>query len=487
VFIRDLIQKRLQSDFSIFNKEGQQVPTELVKKEYQIIRQYMLDHYSANREFVAIKQTKDYRYLLTILACLETGVPFVPMKQDFPEDRVQQILEDANSKVVIDDEAMALILKYQETKVQDLPSLTSEQIAYILFTSGSTGRPKGVVIKRRGLELYWEWMNNYFTNINHTDRLLQVTDFTFDICMIDIALFLKQNVVLHFSDFKGNLFKLGAEIEAYRITTLNTVPNNLNIFLSDLIADRMDYTCLKHMFMGGARFTLGLYEKFRKYFPVPINVYNLYGPTETTVYSHVKKISFNEAEDIREGNVSIGTCVPYTTCLIYKDGKKLGPLEVGEILLGGENLMKEYSNSPEQTASAITHIDGMRFYRTGDLAYVDEKGQYYVVGRMDDTIKHRGFRINLLDIDSYITRLPYVQDSVTVAIPHEETENQTIGYVILKEEKSLKDFKKDLSQLLLDYQIPEKIFFVDKYPTNNNGKVCKKTLKAQYLESINKA
>jgi non-ribosomal peptide synthetase component E (peptide arylation enzyme) len=75
---------------------------------------------------------------------------------------------------------------------------------------------------------------------------------------------------------------------------------------------------------------------------------------------------------------------------------------------------------------------------------------------------------------------------VTVAIPNEATENQTIGFLILKEPKTVKEIKKDLGALLLDYQIPEKIIFVDKFPTNVSGKVCKKTLKSQYLESLNK-
>jgi acyl-coenzyme A synthetase/AMP-(fatty) acid ligase len=149
--------------------------------------------------------------------------------------------------------------------------------------------------------------------------------------------------------------------------------------------------------------------------------------------------------------------------------------------------MKEYINNPEQTAKALVSLNGETFYRSGDLAFRSESNEFFIVGRADDTIKYRGFRINLLDIDSYITRIPYVQDSVTIAIPHEATENQTINFMILKEAKTVKEIKKDLSALLLDYQVPEKIIFVDQYPTNVSGKVCRKTLKAQYLESLTKA
>jgi acyl-coenzyme A synthetase/AMP-(fatty) acid ligase len=163
------------------------------------------------------------------------------------------------------------------------------------------------------------------------------------------------------------------------------------------------------------------------------------------------------------------------------------PNERGELYIGGMQTMKEYVNNPEQTARALVIFENKTFYRTGDLAFVSEAGDYYIVGRADDTIKYRGYRIDLLDIDSYITRLPYVQDSVTIAIPNETTENQTIGFVILKEKKTVKEMKQDLSKLLLDYQIPEKILFIDKYPINSSGKVCRKTLKADYLDSLQKA
>jgi acyl-coenzyme A synthetase/AMP-(fatty) acid ligase len=100
---------------------------------------------------------------------------------------------------------------------------------------------------------------------------------------------------------------------------------------------------------------------------------------------------------------------------------------------------------------------------------------------MDDTIKSRGFRINLLDIDSYIHRLAYVEDCATIAIPHEDFENQIIAHIKIKEDVSIEQIKKDLLRLIPSYQIPEKILFVDTYPTNTSGKICKKSLKSTYL------
>lgn len=487
MIIRELIQQRMDSSLKVFSKEGTPISDVQLKSEYKIIRQYLLDHYSGPHDCVAIKQNKDFRYLLTILACQEIGIPYIPMKHDYPADRVGQIQEESHFTLLITDEKMEEILTYKETKRTDLPVVDGEKSAYIIFTSGSTGRPKGVIIQRKALENFYSFMGEKFNKISSEDKLLQVAEFSFDMSVLDIALFLGYNIQLHFSNFENNIFKFGFEIETYRISILNTVPNNINAFLSDLVAERMDYNCLRHLFVGGARFSYGLYEKCLKYFKNDVNIYNFYGPTEATVYCHYKKITYNEALDCKDSNVSIGVPLDGTTAHIIVDDQIAAHNVRGELYIGGVQLMKGYVNNKEQTDKTLIEFNNDVFYRSGDLAFRDQDGEFYIVGRADDTIKYRGFRINLLDIDSYITRIPYVQDSVTIAIPNEATENQTLGFIILKDQKPVKELKKDLGSLLLDYQIPEKIIFVDSYPTNTSGKVCKKTLKAQYLESLNKA
>lgn len=484
--LRELVQERLKSSFKIFNREGILIPDTQIKNEYATIRQYLLDFHV--QDTIAIKQAKDYRYLLTILACQEIGITYIPMKYDYPMDRVEQIRSLSGFTLLFTDEKMQEVLNYKEARNSSLPKVDGEMNAYILFTSGSTGQPKGVIIQRKALGNFYQWIQDYFVNVKSQDRLLQVTEFTFDISLLDVGLFLTKNLEVYFSNWDTNIFKLGHEIETYRISALNTVPNNLNMFLSDFVADRMDYKCLKFLFIAGSRFSHGLYQKCLKYFPEKIEVYNLYGPTESTVYSHGKKFSFIESEDCDHGNASIGTPLPNMFSVIVNNGKIVEQGERGELLLGGIQLLKEYCSNPEQTEKAIIEFEGKRFYKSGDLAFMDQKGDYFIVGRNDDTIKYRGFRINLMDIDSYITRIPYVQDSVTIATEDANNDTQTLGFIILKDKtKTAKELKKDLSALLLDYQIPEKIFFVESYPTNISGKVDRKVMKADYLESLNKA
>lgn len=486
MLLRELIQQRFKSSFHIYNRDGILLDDELVKSEYSKIKNFLLQYHSQTTDCVAIKIQKDYHYMLIMLACMEIGVPYVPLKFDYPSDRIEQIKEDSAFTLLIDDNKLQEILNHTSDSHFDLPQIEPNSTLYTIFTSGTTGRPKGVSIQRKALENFFSFLNQNFSKVSERDKLLQLTEFTFDISLIDVGLFLLKNIEIYFSNFQNNIFKLGFEVETNRITFINTVPNNLNMFLSEFVAERMNFESLKYLSIGGARFSFGLYQKCLKYFKRDVDIYNFYGPTEATVYCHCKHITYDETDDCIEGVVSIGNCLPNVTAQIVLDDKILQPYERGELYVGGVQLLKEYVNNSEQTLKVLTQIDKETFYKTGDLAFKNEKNEFFIVGRTDETIKYRGFRINLLDIDSYITRLPYVHDAVTIATPNEATENQTISFIILKDNKSVKEVKKDLSQLLLDYQIPEKIVFVNKYPINNSGKVCRKTLTQNYIESLEK-
>lgn len=483
--LRTLVQQRLASPtLSLYDRQGSAVATATVKEEYQFIRNALLAQVGPG-EVIAIKATKDYRYLLTVLSCMEIGIPYIPMMVDYPAHRVEQIREDSDFRLLVTDDVLATMVSAR-TAPRALPPTDPEATAYIIFTSGSTGKPKGVMIPRKALTNFMQWVGTEFAHVTSADHMLQVTEFTFDIVLTDVGLFLQKNVHTHFSNFNNDLFRLAFEVESYGITTLSTVPNNLSMLLSDVMKDRVNLEKLRTLMIAGARFSYGLYQKCKTRLGTHIDLYNLYGPTESTVYSHGKKMTFQEELDCAGLNVAIGKTLPNVTAVVVKDGqaKKVG--EEGELLLGGIQLLSRYMNDPEKTEKALIHWNGKTWYRTGDIAFQDTRGDYYVIGRLDDTIKVRGFRINLLDVDSYIHKLPYVEDVATIAIPHEVAENQTVAFMRLKEPKTVKEIKKDLLQYLLDYQIPEKILFVDSYPTNSSGKIDKKVLKENYLNTQKK-
>lgn len=440
-------------------------------------------------EVVGIRMPKGPEYFLCMLACMAIGIPYVPLSESFPDSRVDEIKEDSGLNVVLDMSFVRAALAESAATSFDweaLPQVSDFQPLYIIFTSGSTGRPKGVVISRKAFLLYAQWLNEYLSSVTAKDRVLQVTEFTFDISLIDLVLYLWKRTPLYFTGFNGVVFKLAKEISDHKITVISTVPNNVNMLLEKFIATKSDFSTLKVIMIGGARFSYGLYQKVTQYL-LGKQVHNFYGPTEFTIYSHAKKISFNEAQDCADHNVTIGVTNASVDASIYTDGQFLGAHQKGELLLSGGQIMSKYINNSEKTAAVLLEIEGQTYYRTGDLAYYNEANEFFVVGRLDDTIKYRGYRINLLDVDSYIQKLPYIQDVTTIAVPDEIKENVTVAYVILNVEYagavSVKQLKQDLAQVLVDYQIPEKVRFIDKFPVNVSGKVCKKQLVDLYMNS----
>ena len=477
--IQKLIRSRLfESPFTLFGTNGDKVDNEKFKSDFLSLRNYFSQNVSRSTG-VGIKLPKDPNYLLTMLACMDAGIPYVPMRENYPESRVNQIKEETKFELLLTQDKLNEILSANLDTNNEVNHESMDTL-YTICTSGSTGKPKAVVVSRTSINDFWNWCDSYFTSVSSEDHILQVADFTFDISLIDVGLFLHKGATLSFSKFTGNIFTLALEIQQKQITFLNTVVNNFNMLLEEAVRSRADYSSLRATVMGGARFTTGLYNKCVNHFS-HVEVNNLYGVTEVPVYSHAKLLKYNDS-DIDNNNVSVGQTLGSTTAVIVKDGKIVSPGEKGELLLGGGQLMKGYANDPEKTKEVLIEFEGKTYYRTGDISYQNESGDYFIVGRMDDTIKYRGYRINLLDIDSYIQTLDYIDNAVTFAIPNELTQNTTICYLKLKENKELKEIKKDMGNILLEYQIPEKIIIVDSFPLNDNGKICKKTLRSYHLE-----
>lgn len=477
--ISELIRNRvLDGPVNLFDTAGNQMDSERVKSDFLALRSYFALH---GKSGVGIKLKKNPHYLLSMLACMDAGVPYVPMRDNYPQNRIDQIQNQTSFSFLLDEEVLDKVLQTKPSEFKNRDH-GKENTLYTICTSGSTGAPKAVVVARRSITDFWKWCDDHFSEINEKDQLLQVADFTFDISLIDVALFLYKGVSVHFSNFTGNIFTLAHELESKKINFANTVVNNFNMLLEDVVASRCDLSSLKSVVMGGARFTTGLYDKCEKHMQ-HVRVNNLYGVTEVPVYSHAKTMQF-DGTDIIDCTVSVGKPLGSCTAIIVDDELKIRPAgEKGEVLLGGGQLMKEYAKEPEKTAGVFIEVEGKKYYRTGDIGYQSESGDFFITGRMDDTIKYRGYRINLTDVDSYIQTLSYVENAVTVAVENELTQHTTICYLQLKEDKALGDIKKDMMEILLEYQIPEKIISVDSYPTNDNGKICKKTLRQQYKET----
>ena len=462
--LSSIIKNHLK-DASLYDKNGNKIDKKKLYDEYKAIKNFLIKNIQPNKS-VAIYFERDYKYVLAFLACMDIGITFIPLNREWPQKRIEQILSLSQAIIIEEND-----IDFTDTQESNI--FYKNNILYIIFTSGSTGIPKGVKVKREGFLNFLLWCDNYFKDINSNDRMLLTTDFGFDIFLVDISLFLTKKLSLYISDFKNNVFKILYDIDKYQITVHSTVPYNYSMIMNEDVYPKANLSSLKHIMLGGARFPYNLYYAFKDKLP-KCSIYNFYGPTEATIYCSIHKLNYNEDKELYKNNVTIGKPFFNNEFLIYED----------ELLIAGKQLMSEYLNNEAKTKEAIVYLNNKRYYKSGDIAFVNESGNYFIVGRKDDTIKTAGFRVNLSDIDSYILTLEYINNVATIAIDNQEGENDLIAYIIVNNKDNIKinKIKKDLREFMPAYQIPKIIKIVDEFPLNNAGKICKKTLKNNFLK-----
>jgi|SaaInlStandDraft_4_1057021.scaffolds.fasta_scaffold00905_13 D-alanine--poly(phosphoribitol) ligase subunit 1 len=477
---------------NFYNIKGDKIHDEKVKAYYYNTKHYLLDNFTVGDK-VGIHVQKDYKYILSMLVCFELGITMIPLSTSWPIRRLHDIIKISEPDIIITDTTETLNCKTIQIKdilnfsiarrVSRIQNIDKNNIAYIIFTSGSTGKPKGVMIKRKSYVNFINWVDEYFSDISEKDKLLSTADFTFDLSLIDIALLLSKNIHIYISKFKGNVFELLAEIEELKISTMATVPNNFQMLLSNGVFERGDLSSLRHLLVGGARFSYGLYLKFQKKMK-SVNIYNLYGPTEATVYCSVKKITFDDS-DLHGENISVGKSILNSKfLLINNDNEKINNYEQGRLLIGGLQVMHGYIKNKKKSQEVLISTNKEVFYDTGDLAFKNTNGDMFIIGRLDDSIKVDGYKVNLSDIDSNIQKLDYVDECATIAIKDSIKENIMIAYIKTQKTITTTIIYQDLGRIMPSYQIPRKLLLVKNLPVNNSGKICKITLQEEYKESI---
>lgn len=425
------------------------------------------------------------RYVVAICAALGTFRPFVPLNVDWPASRLESVIALTGCHV-LDVATLDALGHGEDPGPRPPPSPQPSSVAYIICTSGTSGTPKAVVISRDAFASFVRWVDSYFPTITERDRVLLTAEFTFDMSLLNIALLLGGRGQHYVSKVKGDAFQLAAQIERDQITTLVTVPNTMSSLLMNAVLRRRKLDSITHLLLGGSRFSYGVYDAIRQNLP-DARCYNLYGPTECTVYCHAKTLSGVPEQDMIDFNISVGQPIDRTTCLVIDAAGSVitTPHTPGEVWIGGAQVLDEYRGSPEVTAQAVVTHQGERYYRTGDVGLFDERGDYYITGRLDETLKRRGYRVNLLNIDSYLQRLAPVQECMTIAVPHPVYEHQLVTYVVARTAIREDELLPLMRQVLVDYELPDEIRFVPELPRGATGKIDRKQLALLYAaESV---
>jgi long-chain acyl-CoA synthetase len=362
----------------------------------------------------------------------------------------------------VDDEFAALV--GSRTPQPALVPRADDDVAVLLYTSGTTGRPKGAELTH--------------ANLRHNAALIATTLLRLtpdDVVMGCLPLFhvFGQSCGLNAALCSGAgvtlipRFSAEAALEAIRrdeVTVFEGVPTMFSALLSR--PDRAaDAATVRLAVSGGAALPVEVLRKVEDIFGFPI--LEGYGLSETS-----PAVTFNHPDRPRKPG-SIGTPVRGVQVrLVDDDGADVPDGEVGEIAIQGHNVMRGYHNQPEATRAAIP--DG--WFRTGDLAKVDEDRYYFIVDRKKDLIIRGGYNVYPREIEEVLYEHPAVAEAVVVGIPHAELGEEVGAAVVVKRPIDPDDIRQFVRDRVAAYKYPRRIWFVDALPVGPTGKVLRRAV-----------
>ncbi|MFN6470894.1 MAG: amino acid adenylation domain-containing protein [Nostoc sp. SerVER01] len=449
---------------------------------------------------VGICVERSLEMIIALLGILKAGGAYVPIDSAYPQERINFILEDAQTPVLLTQQKLLKKVGVQnniqiicldtgweiitqESAENPVNEIVAENLAYTIYTSGSTGKPKGVMISHRAICNHMFWIQATFP-MTEADKLLQKTPLSFDPSVWELyaPLLVGAQLVIARSGGHQDSAYLIKLINEQKITFVQFVPSLLQMILEQGGIE----TCnsLKHIFCGGETLPVSLQEGL--FSKLKVNFHNLYGPTEVCINT-----TFSTCQPgIKQKIVPIGH--PISNNQIYILDQNLQPVPIGvpgELHIGGAGLARGYLNRSELTAekfipNPFNNSKSERLYKTGDLARYLPDGNIEFLGRIDNQVKIRGLRIELGEIEGVLNQHPDVLNAVVITCADSVESQCLIAYIVPSTEQfiSVNQLRTFLKEKLPDYMVPAHFVILDSLPLTPNGKVDRKALCALNFE-----
>jgi amino acid adenylation domain-containing protein len=440
-------------------------------------------------DLIALCTERSVEMIIGLLGILKAGAAYVPIDPHYPAERIEYMLRDSGSHLVLTQERLAdkftgklnniLCLDRDWNQIAEvstenpLTAAHSDNLAYVIYTSGSTGQPKGVLIEHRGVcNLVCEHATAF--EVSSASRVLQFASLSFDASVCEILTTLTSGAQLILVD-RERLISPEEILRALKENLISVVTLPPTIWAAlpeDSLPD------LKTAVTAGEACRPEIAAKWspgRRFI-------NGYGPTETTV-SPTFYVADERSADL--GVIPIGRPMANTQIYILDKQQRLVPAGVsGELYVGGVGIARGYLHREELTAEKfitpnILSSDN-RLYRTGDLARWLPDGNLEFLGRADGQVKLRGFRIETGEIESLLRSHPEIQDAVVVAREDVPGEKYLAAYLVVITERRIAntELRAFLSKHLPEYMIPSAFVTLESLPLTSNGKVNRKALPA---------
>ena len=343
-----------------------------------------------------------------------------------------------------------------------------DDTAVILYTSGTTGQPKGAELTHDNLARNSAVTESTLGEFSEKDVLLGALPLFHSFgqtCTMNSAVTTGACVTMlpRFDPEKALEI-----IERDRVTVFQGVPTMYNAMLHADAADTADASTLRLCMSGGAAIPVELIRGFEEKFGCAI--LEGYGLSETSPVA-----SFNHPDKERKAG-SIGTPIDGVEMQVWDDdGNEVPQGEVGEIVIRGHNVMKGYWERPDATGESITS-EG--WFRSGDMAKVDEDGYFFIVDRKKDLIIRGGYNVYPREVEEVLYEHPSIQEAAVVGVPDEKLGEEVGAAVVLKKGESLEaaDLKSYVKEQVAAYKYPRKVWFVDELPKGPTGKILKREI-----------
>ncbi len=419
--------------------------------------------------------------VISILAVMKNGIPYLPIDREYPEARVKYILENSKAEAALCFKQDAHIFQNIDPVIMDdentlgevssfTSNVKSNDPAYIIYTSGSTGHPKGVEISHNSfVNLLHFYRSEY--RVSDTDRMTLAASPGFDAMALELWPGLTCGATLYITPSMVRLSPqdlqhwLGANA-----ITITFQPSPITNRLLSLSWER-ENTQLRVLLTGGDELA-----EFPEH-TLPFSLYNLYGPTETTVFSTSQLV---RTDNRYTKKPSIGKPIHNHEIYVLDAYKNPVPIGTpGELYIGGAGLGVGYYHNTELTKQRFVEnpfVEDKKLYRSGDLGRWLVNGTIEFLGRIDNQVKIRGNRVELGEIEHTLRTIPSIENALVMAKKDKHGNQYIAAYVTGVLNGSIQEIRNSLIAALPSYMVPSVIVPLEKFPVTKNGKIDRKAL-----------